>query len=372
MNWKIQMYNFKKISNFFYNPVLKFKTKKWKPFSRLITKADNSPWVLNEIQKEMVMLFNNLNIKCYPENYIDGSSRQSIFYFNKYDVLSHWKNLDHRIAFPYYHGDPRSNTKFNEFFKVIKKNHRRIHRIQVSHSEMENLILNTGIDSNKVFKIPISINMENFQKNTPTLRRQSRKELGVSNDTILIGSFQKDGNLWGDGNEAKLIKGPDIFIKTVYELKKKYEKISVLLTGPSRGYVKNELKKIQVPFIHRYINSYKDIAKYYYPLDAYLISSREEGGPRSVLETMACSIPLISTKVGQAIDLVDSGKNGWLVNSFNPTELAETIVNVIENQYILNQEFINLSRKTAQENSYPKQINLWKLFMKDFLDHDFK
>ena len=37
--------------------------------------------------------------------------------------------------------------------------------------------------------------MENFKK-YPTLRRQIRQELGISNDTILIGSFQKDGK-WG-------------------------------------------------------------------------------------------------------------------------------------------------------------------------------
>ena len=212
--------------------------------------------------------------------------------------------------------------------------------------------------------------MENFKRNSPNLRKKIREEIGISDDSILIGSFQKDGNFWGNGNEAKLIKGPDIFIKTVNELKKKYENVSVLLTGPSRGYIKNELKKIKVPYIHRYLKSYRDIAKFYYPLDAYLISSREEGGPRSVLESMACSIPLISTNVGQAMDLVKNGKNGWIVNSFNPVELAETIVNVIENQYILDDNFINFSRKTAETNSYKQQINQWKLFMKGFLDHE--
>ena len=33
------------------------------------------------------------------------------------------------------------------------------------------------------------------------------------NDEIIIGSFQKDGQGWGDGTMPKLIKGPDIFAK---------------------------------------------------------------------------------------------------------------------------------------------------------------
>ena len=45
-----------------------------------------------------------------------------------------------------------------------------------------------------------------------------------------------------------MIKGPDILIDTLIKIKKS-TKIFVLLLGPSRGYVKNELKIILAFFI---------------------------------------------------------------------------------------------------------------------------
>ena len=110
---------------------------------------------------------------------------------------------------------------------------------------------------------------------------------------MVIGSFQKDGKGWGEGNEPKLIKGPD-----------------VLLTGPARGYVKTGLESLKIPCKHLYLQDYREIGKYYQALDAYLVTSREEGGPKGVLESMASGIPLISTRVGQAQDLVKQGING--------------------------------------------------------------
>ena len=75
-----------------------------------------------------------------------------------------------------------------------------------------------------------------------------------------------------------------------------------MLLGPSRGFVK-ELEKINVKFFHVYENDYLNIKNYYNILDFYLICSREEGGPKS-LESMACSVPVITTPVGQTVELV--------------------------------------------------------------------
>ena len=38
----------------------------------------------------------------------------------------------------------------------------------------------------------------------------------------------------------------------------------------------------------------------YHALDIYLITSREEGGPMGLLESIACGTPVASTNVGMA------------------------------------------------------------------------
>ena len=52
----------------------------------------------------------------------------------------------------------------------------------------------------------------------------------IDQNKILIGSFQKDGDGWGDGNVPKLIKGPDLFLKTIKILKEDFSMEKIIGT----------------------------------------------------------------------------------------------------------------------------------------------
>ena len=56
------------------------------------------------------------------------------------------------------------------------------------------------------------------------------------------------------------------------------------------------------------------VAKAYRALDVCLVTSRDEGGPKAVLEAMATGVPLVTTRVGQAADLVRHARNGYIVD----------------------------------------------------------
>ena len=104
------------------------------------------------------------------------------------------------------------------------------------------------------------------------------------------------------------------------------------MLGPARGFVKKELLKLNVKFINFYENDYFNLKKYYNILDFYLICSREEGGPKALLESMACKVPVISTPVGQAVELIKNKENGIVVKNFSPNLLAENSIELIENE----------------------------------------
>ena len=57
----------------------------------------------------------------------------------------------------------------------------------------------------------------------------------------------------------------------------------------------------------------KEMVRFYQNLDALICASRTEGGPHSLLEAAACGIPLISTQVGIAPELIRDGENGFLI-----------------------------------------------------------
>jgi glycosyltransferase involved in cell wall biosynthesis len=171
--------------------------------------------------------------------------------------------------------------------------------------------------------------------------------LGIPEDKIIIGSFQKDGNGWGQGNEPKLIKGPDIFCDVVEKLNRKIP-VHILLTGPARGYVKNRLKKSNIGFTHIFLKNYLDIPKYYAVLDLYLITSRAEGGPKAIGESMASGVPIISTKVGMAPDYIIDGQNGMLCEIEDVDCLAEKALKVASDKN-LRDKLIRGGLKTAKE-----------------------
>lgn len=184
-----------------------------------------------------------------------------------------------------------------------------------------------GIPANKIVVIPEGISTHLFKKVTEQERAEIRHKLGLPSDRLIIGSFQKDGSGWGEGDEPKLEKGPDIFCAAARELVKRFP-IHVLLTGPARGYVKKQLAAAGIPFTHHFLDDYKEIGKYYSALDAYIISSREEGGPRAVLEAMAAGVPLVSTRVGMAPDVIIDGENGFLTDIEAVAQIVEQIARI--------------------------------------------
>lgn len=233
-----------------------------------------------------------------------------------------------RTVVSYFHGKPNDGKVIHENFLAVLKHQKKIDRLIVSNSIVQKRMITSGFDENKMSLIPIAVDLNVFKPKSLEFKAKIRNRLGFKSQQIVIGSFQKDGIGWQNGDLPKLIKGPDIFLDVISELRKNID-VAVLLTGPSRGYVKSGLQRIKVPFQHVEIQDYVSIADYYQALDAYLITSREEGGPKGLMESMASGIPVVSTSVGMAVDLIEDLKNGGLVQDFNAKTIADKILEII-------------------------------------------
>ena len=200
----------------------------------------------------------------------------------------------------------------NQYLEQLSDCQSEISFIHTSNLIAKERFLDHNISEDKIKIIPIGIELSDFSAATKLDKNEMKRKLGIPKGSIVIGSFQKDGSGWGEGMEAKLIKGPDVFCNAVEKLSTDLP-IFVLLTGPSRGYVKDRLGKAGIPYKHIFLENPKEIFQYYRALDLYIVSSRVEGGPRAPLECMACGVPFISTKVGQTPSVVTHGEDGYLV-----------------------------------------------------------
>jgi len=214
----------------------------------------------------------------------------------------------------WFHGQPASlDPNIPETIRNVPEGSRYARKIVTASRFAEHNLLSWGVEPEKVVRIPLGVDTAHFRPPSPSERQSRRRRLGVPDDAVCIGSFQKDGVGWGEGNEPKLIKGPDIFLEIVSRLAERY-KVFVLLTGPARGYVKSGLERMGISYRHDYLRDYPDIVRYYHALDLYLITSRDEGGPKGLLESMATGVPVVASRVGMCPDVLQDSRNGFLVD----------------------------------------------------------
>lgn len=63
-------------------------------------------------------------------------------------------------------------------------------------------------------------------------------------------------------------------------------------------------------------------------LDVYLVTSRVEGGPVPVLQAMACTVPVVATRVGLVPDAIQDGVNGFSAAVGDVEELVDRVLRI--------------------------------------------
>jgi colanic acid/amylovoran biosynthesis glycosyltransferase len=87
---------------------------------------------------------------------------------------------------------------------------------------------------------------------------------------------------------------------------------------------------IRVNFLGR--QSQEKVREYMLNCDIFCVPSQREALGVANIEALQAGIPVISTKVGGIPEVLDQGRNGWLVSAGNDEELSVTIKECIENQ----------------------------------------
>ena len=130
--------------------------------------------------------------------------------------------------------------------------------------------------------------------------------------------------------------------------------------------MKAGLERLGIPHRHALLRCYADIVRCYHALDVYVVSARDEGGPKAVLEAMASGVPLVTTRVGQAADLVEHGVNGWVTDVEDADGLASWAIHAVSASSETTQ-VLERARQVAEANTYQAQRPLWRAFMTGFV-----
>lgn len=99
----------------------------------------------------------------------------------------------------------------------------------------------------------------------------------------------------------------------------------------------------------RFIGEVNDVRPYLHAADLFVLPSLKEGLSNSMLEAMACGIPVVATAVGGAPDLICHGENGLLLSpNPSPEEIAAALRMLLDN-LALCREMGRRARQTVVE-----------------------
>lgn len=195
--------------------------------------------------------------------------------------------------------------------------------------------------------IDIDYFSENSKKFSTDDRNKLKEKLGIKTSKTIMFS-------------GRLIEMKGIFemIEGFGEYRKQDQDLSLLLMGS--GPDENKLKKfiasknVKNVIFTKFIQ-YTELYKYYSISDMLLFPTRQDIWGLVVNEAMACGLPVIATDVaGASIDLIEEGKNGYIIQPNCAKDIAKAIGKVFENNLHHANNSKELIQKTKIKNYLEK------------------
>jgi len=175
-------------------------------------------------------------------------------------------------------------------------------------------------------------NVSAVSKTTFKQKQAMKKSLGIKDEKIIMFA-----------GRIILAKG----VQDLLEAAKDVPNVKVLIMG--NGNYLPTLKKKYPWAVFLDDTRWEQIMKHMGIADIFVNPSYAEGLPTLVLEAGALGVPIIATDVGGTREIIDDGKNGFLVKPREVGVLKEKILKLVSDSKLRSRFSANIRRKVASE-----------------------
>lgn len=214
-------------------------------------------------------------------------------------------------------------------------------RIITVSEEIRNDLLKYGIKEARI-KVILNAVQTDIKKEVLFQNRQEKRQFyNFSEKDFVLGYI---GRLSEE-------KGAKYLLEAASMLKKSGLPVKVLIIGdgPSKKELADAVKETRIESDIVFAGFRNDVEGWIPALDVFVLPSLTEGAPMSLLEAMACMIPVVASAVGGVPQIIDSEKEGILVSPGKPEEIATGITTLYNNDS-LRENFVRAAYKKVKSN----------------------
>ncbi len=221
-----------------------------------------------------------------------------------------------------------SSRKYNLFRRLARPF---VHRYTAVSADLADWLVGTvGVPLTRVHQIYNGVDVERFQP-----RRGLRQAFGPENfvhpGTLIVGTV---GRMQGVKDQVTLVRAVLRLISMDPEAR---ERLRLVLVGdgPLRQQSQDLLRQSGAEHLAWLPGEQEDVPRLMQGMDVFVLPSLGEGISNTILEAMACGLPVIATRVGGNPELVEEGETGMLVPPADPEALAQALRRYLQDGTLL-------------------------------------
>lgn len=197
---------------------------------------------------------------------------------------------------------------------------RRIHKVVAVSEAIKDDIVRIGVKDSKVDVIFNGIDLEKWQKDENLNILQYKKQLGLKEDTVVLGLF---GRLYKQ-------KGHEYLFHALSLIKTKKIELICVGDGPLKQELQQLVDRFDIKNIVHFLGFRHDVKSLLQITDLFMMPSLDEGLPMALLEAMAMEKAVVVTPVGAIPSVIEDRHDGVFVLPKSANDLADTITNLLD------------------------------------------
>lgn len=180
-----------------------------------------------------------------------------------------------------------------------------------------------GVPEEKITIIPNGIDLSKYSNLPPRGCFRKKFDIGDNEKIVLyLGRIHR-------------IKGIDILVEAFENIVRELNNIRLVIVGPDDGCLDEikfmiETKNMKDKVLITGPLYGKDKLESYVDADVYVLPSRYETFPMTILEAYSCGKPVIASRVGALSDIITDGVTGLLFEPENIDQLTESLLSLLE------------------------------------------